>query len=136
MVQVELDLILQENAYFLYENHGNLCVSNTLNLGELVLKTQTHCWEVSLKRTNRKTFQTSRSIKSHYSHSSSICHDLSRISQFSWEVKNWLLFKKKKKKTAQKTEIMRAISKIRSRAIQALASPPPPPNYEISNYYK
>lgn len=47
---------------------------------------------------------------------------LSRISQFSWEVKNWLLFKKKKK-TAQKTEVMRAISKMRSRAIQVLAFP-------------
>ena len=79
MVKVELDLILQKkkkkkNAYFLYENHSNLCVSNILNLGELVLKTQTHCWEGSLRGTNRKTFQTSRSIKSHYSHSNSICH--------------------------------------------------------------
>ena len=57
---------------------------------------------------------------------------LSRISQFSGEVKNWLLFKKKK--TAQKTEVMRAISKMRSRAMQVLAFSLL--NYEISNYYK
>lgn len=125
MVQVELDLILQENAYFLYENHGNLCVSNTLNLGELVLKTQTHCWEVSLKRTNRKTFQTSRSIKSHYSHSSSICHAQSNFTVFLGS-EELAAIKKKKKKKQHRKQIMRAISKIRSRAIQVLASPPPP----------
>lgn len=82
MVKVQLDFILQDNAYFLYENHGNLCVSNILNLGELILKTQTHCWEGSLKSTNRKTFQTSKSIKSHYSHSNSICHAQSNFTVF------------------------------------------------------
>ena len=119
MVKVQLDLILQENAYFLYENHGNLCVSNTLNLGELVLKTQTHSWEGSLKRTNRKTFQTSRSIKSHYSHSNSICHAV----EFHSFLGKWRTGCYLKKKTAQKTEVMRAISKMRSRAIQVLAFP-------------
>ena len=94
MVKVQLDLILQENAYFLYENHGNLCVSNTLNLGELVLKTQTLSWEGSLKELTGKHSRRAGALN-HTIHTPIQSAMLSRISQFSWEVKNWLLFKKK-----------------------------------------
>lgn len=103
---------------------------NGLNIGELVLGNANKLLGKVTKRVlQEKKFRLAEALN-HTIHTLIQSAMLSQISQFCWEVKNWLLLKIK----VHKTKVRRAFSKMLSRAMQGLALFPF--QYMFTYYYK